>query len=308
LQFNQYLKSCREHSKLTQDQLSHALYTFDNENFASIDSNTLSKWERDIIKPQISKQVLLIKYFQEQTHTALPCFTNYSVAETEALICRAGMKNLLGNSKELVLNFPSDTMRADDLLVYSLRNSENLEKIIDINLGLDKDFNHDTTGFQLAQLKAWALHPSSSFFACDYQGQFFGLLFTLRLKPEVFERIMNLKIEERDLELEDFASFDEMGCNHMISFFAMNEKAASMLFVRYYAHLIANQSVIKEVGLATMMNDARKFISNMHLHYHASKMLGEKLELQTYRETLGNFLASEKVIKMILSKQACPEE
>ena len=308
MQFNEYLKSCRESIDLTQDQLSHALYTFDNESFVSIDSNTLSKWERNIIKPHISKQVLLIKYFQQQTHTALPCFTDYSVAETEALICKAGMTNLLGNSKELVLNFPSDTMRADDLLVYALRHSENLEKILDINLGLDKDFNHDASGFQTGQFKEWALHPSSSFFACEYQGQFFGLLFTLRLKPEVFERMMNLEIDEKDLSIEDFASFDEMGSNHMISFFAMNEKAASMLFIRYYAHLIANQSVIKEVGLATMMNDTRKFISNMNLHYHTSKMLGEGLELQTYRETLDNFLASEKVIKMLLSKQTCPEE
>ena len=308
MQFNEYLKSCRENISLTQEQLAQDLYIFDTECFTSIDSNTLSKWERNIVKPQISKQVLILQYFQEQTHSALPCFDTYNVQEAEEIICKRGMKNLLGNSKELVLNFPSESMQADDLHIYSLRNSENLEKILDINLGLDKDFNHDTTGFHAEQFKAWALHPSSSFFACEYQSQFFGLLFTLRLKPEVFERIMDLKMEERDLSVDDFASFEEIGCNYIISFFAMNEKAASLLFIRYYAHLIANQKVIAEVGLATMMKDAKQLIANMNLLYHGSKSIGKDLEMQTYRETLANFLASEKVIKMILSKQDCPEE
>ena len=119
---------------------------------------------------------------------------------------------------------------------------------------------------------------------------------------------MDLEIDEKDLTVDDFASFEEIGCNYMISFFAMNEKAAAMLFIRYYAHLIANQKVIAEVGLGTMMGDAKKFIGNMNLLHCASKTIDEGLEIQTYRETLPNFLATEKVAKMILSKQECPEE
>jgi len=218
------------------------------------------------------------------------------------------MQNLLGKSKELVLNFPAAMIGADDLHVYQLRNSDMVDEVIAINMDLDKDFNHDSTQLQTTQFKEWALHPSNSFYICKYQEQFFGLLFTLRLKPEVFKKIMSFEIVEKELKVEDFASFDEMGCSYMLSFFAMNEKAASMLFIRYYAHLIANQKVIAEVGLATMMEDVKKFIINMHLHYHGSKSFGEGLESRTYRETLHSFLVSEKVVKMIFSKQECPEE
>ena len=238
----------------------------------------------------------------------MPCWDNYTVKETEEMICKVGMKNLLGNSKELVLNFPSSTIGEDDLNVYQLRNSFTIDEVIDINMGLDKDFNHDTTQLRSEQFKEWALYPSSLFYACEYKRQFFGLLFTLQLKPEVFEKIMDLEIDEKDLTVDDLAAPEEIGCNHMISFFAMNEKAAAMLFVRYYAHLIANQKVIKEIGVATMMEDAKKLIGNMNLHHHGSKGVGKGLELQTYRETLPNFLASEKVVKMLLSKQECPEE
>ena len=303
MQFSEYLRSCRMKCELTQEQLTEALYLHDDENFDGIGITTISKWERGITAPKGPRQVSILKYFQKQTGLALPCFDTYSVEETEEMICKLGMESLLGKSKELVLNFPSAMIGADDLNVYQLRDSKTIDKVIDINMDLDKDFNHDTSEFQSEQFKAWALHPSSSFYACEYNEQFFGLLFTLRLKPEVFERIMNIEIEERELTANDFASFEEMGCEHMISFFAMSEKAAAMLFIRYYAHIIANQKVIAEVGLATMMEDAKKLISNMKLHHHGSKKLADGLELQTYRETLPVFLASERVVKVIFQNR-----
>ena len=218
------------------------------------------------------------------------------------------MHNLLGKSKELVLNFPSKMIGAGDLVVKQLRNSEMIDKVVDINIDLDKGFNHTFTELLPEHFKEWALHPSNSFFVCEYKSQFFGLLFTLRLKPDAFEKIMHHEIKEKDLHTEDFASFEETGNNYIISFFAMNEKAAAMLFIRYFAHLIANQKVIAEVGVATMMEDARKLLKNMNLPHYSDLEIGEGLTLQTYRETLPNFLASEYVLKMILSMQECPEE
>jgi transcriptional regulator with XRE-family HTH domain len=308
LQFNQYLKSCREHSQLTQEELVHALYSHNIDDFHGLDTTTLSKWERGITQPKISKQINIIKYFQERTNAALPCWESYSVKETEKLICKVGMKNLLGKSKALILNFPDKMIAADDLKVSQLRNSEMIDKVIDINIDLDKGFNHKFTELLPEHFKEWALHPSNSFFICEYKDQFFGLLFTLRLKPNAFEKIINFEIKEKDLTTNDFASFNEIGSNYIISFFSMNEKSASMLFIRYYAHLIANQKVIEEVGVATMMEDAKKIIDSINLKYHSSTLFKEDLELQSYKETLPNFLASENVIKMILSKQDCPEE
>jgi len=98
----------------------------------------------------------------------------------------------------------------------------------------------------------------------------------------------------------------------MISFFAMNDKAATLLFIRYYAHLIANQNVTEEVGTASMMEDAKKLIGNMHLEHCASKILSEgltkDLTIESYSATLPTFLAHENVLKMILSKQDIPSE
>jgi transcriptional regulator with XRE-family HTH domain len=307
LHFNTYLKTCREENHLTQEELVHLLYSYDKKCFSGLETSTLSKWERGIIKPKRTRQIRIIQYFQTLTHIPLPCWERYNESDTEEMICRAGMKNLLGKSKKLILNFPEKMIGTDELHVLQVRNSPILDKVIEINIDLDKGFNHKFTELLPEHFREWALHPSNSFFTCDYKGQFFGLLFTLRLKPEIFQKIINLEIREKDLTINDFASFDEMGSSYILSFFAMNEKAATLLFIRYYAHLIANQRYIKEVGVATMMDDARKLLSNMQLNIHQSIRLANGSLLQTYRETLFNFLASEHTVKMILSEQECPE-
>ncbi len=307
VQFNEYLKSCRENAKLTQEQLVEDLYHSDIECFSSLETTTLSKWERGVIKPRLSKQVAILKYFQDQTGLALPCWQDLSVDEAEEKICKIGMRNLVGKSKELILNFPDAMMGADDLEVHQLRNTEMIEEIIDVQMNLDKSFNHDTTGITADMFKDWAMVPSNSFYICTYNKQFFGLLFSLRLKLESFEKLMQCELQEKELNHSDFADYNEPASNYVIAFFAMNEKVSSMLFIRYYAHLIANQKVINEVGTATMMVDVTKMIESLNFKHCHSKRLNDELVWQTYREKLPAFLASDNVVKMILSKQDCPE-
>jgi hypothetical protein len=94
----------------------------------------------------------------------------------------------------------------------------------------------------------------------------------------------------------------------MLSFFAMNDKAATLLFIRYYAHLIANQNVIEEVGTASMMEDAKKLIGKMQLHTCERKIVSDDLIVESFRASLPTFLAHERVLKMLLSKQDIPSE
>ena len=97
------------------------------------------------------------------------------------------MKNLLGKSKKLILDFPSSVIGIDNLIVHQLRHTVHLDEYLSINVDLDKDFNFDKTCLTLEQFKMWAENPVNSFYVCEYKSQFFGLLFTLRLKPEIFE-------------------------------------------------------------------------------------------------------------------------
>lgn len=308
MKFDEYLKKCRVQNGLTQEQLVNALYIHDTEHFGTIDVSSYGKWERSTTQPRAAKKVSIVKYFQQITNTALPCLNDMTVEQTEEIICNTGMKNLLGKSKKLIMNYLEKMMSADDIEVIELRHSAKLVEIINMALELDKGFSHKFDGMEPEELMTWALHPSSSFFLCEYKHIFLGVIFSLRLKPETFEKIMNMEIFEKDLTVDDFASLDEVGTDYGIFFFSLNEKAATMLFIRYYAHLIANQHIISEVGLATMMDDARKFLVNMNYESYKTQELENGHTRQTSRATLSNFLASEYTINMLLAKQECVEE
>jgi len=307
MKFNTYLKNCREHNALTQEELVHSLYSYNIDMFEGLDTSTLSKWERGITQPKASKQVSMIKYFQKESGVVLPCWNTYSIQEAEEHICQAGVKNLLGKNKQLVLNFPSDMMQLDDLKVYPVRHSDRMDTLLDINIDLHKNANHPFSQISLEQFKTWALHPSNLFLACEYKNGFSGLFFSLRLKPEVFQKIINFEMKKSELDIEDFASFDEVGSNYMLSFYALNDKVATMLFIRYYAHLIANQTKIKEIGVITALDDVKKVVNNMNLEETKSMITDDKVELKSYTQSLSNVLVSENVVKMLFSKLDCPE-
>ncbi len=308
MHFNEYLKLCRENNALTQEQLVHDLYSYNIESFEGLDTNTLSKWERSITKPKLSKQVSVIKYFQEQTGAALPYWDSLSIEEAENLICKAGMYNLIGKRKKLILDFPSEMMHVDDLKVYPVRNFERMDVLVKINMDLHKAANHEYAQITIEQFKEWALHPSNLFMACEYKGGFLGLFFTIRLKQDIFDKLLNFEMKKSDITVDDFALFDEVGCNYMLSFYALNHKVSAMLFVRYYAHLIANQKSIAEIGVVTALDEVKKVVSNMNLEYHSSKITDDNVEIRAYRQTLPRLLASENAVKIILSTQECPEE
>lgn len=308
LQFNEYLKSCREHSNITQEQLVHDLYSYDIDNFEALDTSTLSKWERNITKPKASKQVSIIRYFQKQTGVSLPCWDRYSVDEAAGLICQAGMRNLIGKSKKHIYNFPSEMMSVDDIQVYPLRAFERMDALLDMHMPLHQNLNHKSLQLSKEQFKAWALHPDSLFLACEYKDTFIGLSFTVKVKPEIFDKVLNFKMKRSEITTDDFAAFDEMGSSLMLGFFALNEKGAILLFIRYYAYLIANQKYIADIGAVANAEEAIKLISKMNLDYYGSHLTEDNVTIKAYRQTLFNALASEHVVKMILAKQECPEE
>ena len=294
--------------QLTQEQLVHDLYSYSIEHFKSLDTRTLSKWERGDTKPKASKQVSIIKYFQIKTGVALPCWDHYSIEETEDLICQVGMKNLIGKTKKLIFDFPSEMMSVDDITVFPVRNFENMDALIESNMHMHQSSNHESSQLTREQFREWAMHPDNLFLACEHKGTFLGLLFTARVKPEVLDKIVNFKMKKNEVLEKDFASFDEKGSMLLLSFFALNQKVATMLFIRLYAHLIANQKHIVDIGGITNSDEAKKLVSNMNLQYQNHMTTNDGVKITGYKQSLANVLASEYAVKMLLSKQKCPEE
>ncbi len=310
MQFSDYLKQCRTHNDLTQEGLVEALYLADIDRFGGLDTTTLSKWERGVTQPRLSRQVAIIRYFQARMGMAVPCFESLPEEEVEKNICVTGMENIIrdSKSKKLILDFPSAMMAIDDVSTYELRGTESLDKATRLNAYLDKNFNQNYTQLSPEDFKRWALMPGNFFLVAEFVDEIVGLLFVLKLTPEAFEKVTNGILRERELRAGDFAQPHEEGSSYIVSFFAMNERVASMLFVRFYAHAIAHQATLSSVGVATMMEDAKGLIANLELPLYHEMSVAQGSVLQFFRAKLEDFLATERVVRMILTRQDCPTE
>jgi len=302
LDFYKYLKKCRENCNITQEELVSELYLHDKKIFESLDAVTLSRWERNMTKPNTAKKLSIIKYFQKQSEEALPCWENYSTEEVEDLICTAGISNLLGKTSKLVLNFPSEMMHIDEIKVYPIVDNARAETLFALHMDLHRSISHTHRQVTPEQVKLWAEHPSSFFLIAEYKGAFAGLFFSLRVKEEVFAKIQSFEMKHSEIEECDFALNGENGSIILLSFYALNHKVASMLFMRYYAYLIANQKHIRHIGVSTALPEVHKTVENMNLKEMSEKHFEDGVLLKFYAESLREVLATEYVVKMIFSE------
>ena len=302
--FSDYLKKCREKYDLTQGDLVAELSHFDGELFSSLDNVTLSRWELGKSNPSIARQVRTVEYFQSRDDLVFPCFDETEAEMIEKHVCKTGMLNLPGRNKSLILNFPT-SISVDELSVHQLKDSVMIDEKITIALDLNKEFSHNHSLIDRDRFKEWTLSSENLFLLCEYNKQFFGLLFSLRLKPESFDRLMHFEMTQSDISAEDFAKPDEPGCNFILAFFAMNEMAASLLLIRYFAYLISEQKKILEIGSMSTHKDAIALMESINLKYCESKAYSKELVRYTYRASLSDVLVNETMIRMLFAREDC---
>jgi len=306
MKFNLYLKSCREKYRLTQEELVQELYNF-NDSFKGLEVGTLSRWERASTQPNIKKQILIIKLFQTKCNHTFPCFENMNREKIETHLCKTSLKNIIGHQEEYILNFPNRAFVFEDFEVKRITVEDDLESVLALPYDVIENLTGNVYCLSFEKLKEWALHPSNLFLHALYQDRFAGILFSLRLKPEIFERLINFQLDLKDVNDEDFASFEEMGCNFPIAFFAYSDYSLSMIALQFYTHLIVNQDFILKVGATPLLKGAKQIIKNMNMKAHKQKKVPQGV-LESYTAPLSEVLINEPVIKMIFQKQECSED
>jgi len=295
-----YIKLCRQKYELTQEELTQELYNFD-ESFVGLDTRTINRWENDKTIPSIERQIAILNYFQTISSQVLPCLEGFSLDELEEQISKIARTNIVGKNKEIVLNFPSAYIQLENLKIIQLKDSNIIGATISLALNIDKSFSKNYSKIQAEQFRDWSTHPSSFFLVCEYEKQFFGLLFALRLKPDIFNKIINFEMEEADLNSSHFANNNEDGCSYIIEFFAQSQEVASSLLIKYYTYLIANQSSILKIGVYSMMKEGKKIIERMNLSLKKELVRDESI-FSSYEASLSDVLINETLLKMIFTK------
>jgi len=159
----------------------------------------------------------------------------------------------------------------------------------------------------LELLKTWSLHPSNLFLIAQINEQFVGMFFILKIKPLSFKKLLSFEIMANELKDEDFSNFEEETSIFPLSIFAYNDKIASLLYLRLYAHLIVNQDTIIELGTTPILKGGKKLVEKMHLKHIQNKKI-KKETLSSYSAPIEDVLVNEDVLKMLFVKQNCPQD
>ena len=298
--FGKYLKICRERYHLTQEELVSKCYSYD-EDFNGLDIGTLSRWERGITSPSVDKQIKITKLLQYYENSIFPYLNTFDIHEIEEELCQVGVKNLIGNSKEHILNFPHSDIIAKNLKVSNIKEFTDKEAILKMPNDVLDSLTNNHYQLNIEMLKSWAQNKYNLFIVSEYDTHFFGMMFVVRLNPKAFEEVLSFKRELKTLKDEDFTKDGEVGCSFPVTFFAYNQTTAALLYQRYYANLIANQDYILEVGSTTVLESAVKLVEKINLKKYCTNTIHDQ-EHSSYKASLEDVLLREDVFKMIFRK------
>lgn len=303
MKFNDYLKACRTRYNFTQERLVQELYAFDDV-FSGLDVRTLSRWETAHTRPPMNKQVLIVRFFRRYSTHLFPCFYGKKGIEDE--LCRSGVFNLLGKSKEHIFNLPEHAFKVDDITIRHVRSFDDIDTVLRTPHAITEAITDGFHAINPETLKTWALHPGSFFILAQNDIQTLGMLAALTLKKSSFDKVLAFERKIAELDDSDFAHPLEEACLLLLPSYAYNEQIASLLLLRYYAHLIAEQDSIVEVGGPAILDGGRKFAQKMHLKYIEDRNIDGR-RISTHRAPLETVLINEDVLRMLFQKEACPE-
>jgi len=264
MKFNHYLKACRQRFALTQEELVAKLFTYDDV-FSKLDVVTLSRWERGITHPNEQRQKLIIQSFQSNDKAIFPCFNIIDISQIEEKITTIGIQSIIGKHKRFIINFPTEMVEENAIRVVNIKEMLTSKSHMAMAYSIYTKMTKNNLEITLESFTQWALHPSSLFLFILYKDQFFGMLFSIHIKPDIFKKLMHFELLEKDLRETDLSLLDEKGCNYPLGFFAYTEQSASLLILRYYAHLITHQNNIEEVGCFPQTTEGEKFVATLGL-------------------------------------------
>jgi hypothetical protein len=297
MQFCRYLKHCREHFGLTQEEMVTHLYHA-HESFEGLDAVTLSRWERCQTYPGIERQKQFILAMHRYSDAIFPCWEILPLKEVEEEMYAKGIRKVIGKHKRFILDFPADLVEEsrlcfteastlNDPSVYIELTRTFINKITDHYIDIDEN-----------RFRELALHPGSFFLLATYQQQFFGVVFSIKLNRTTFRKLMNKEISENEIEADDLVSVEEHGYEYPFTFFAYTEQTATILALRYYAHLLKNQHSIVALGSLPKSTEGRRLVETLGLREESPAAGYPKV----YSAAIEEVLLNRYILQMLFRK------
>lgn len=301
MKISEYIQRCRNGLGLTQDALVHRLYLWDDEAFGGIDSTTISKWERGATAPPMPRLQKLVRFFQEKSGLALPCMGSTDEESMTRELMDGEVARVVGRPRQLIGQVPLTIDFSRGFRLASLRGHPRADELLEIAAMMIESSNPDYSKVSVQKLNEWLEYPANLFQVLSYKSAVLGLLFTLRLKSESFDGILNFTKKKEELTHGDFASEEEPASLYALAYYAMSPRIGTILLARLYAHLIAHQETLQELGIVSPLAEVHRIAENMGLK-PTQRRETDPGPLIAYRNDLFIVLSSPPVLKSLFEK------
>ncbi len=265
MKFGTYIKMCRERYELTQEELVNHLYMHDDL-FIKLDVVTLSRWEREVTRPNFERQRKLIQAFRKFSDDIFPGHALLDAAHILQQTTQLGITKIVGKHKRYILDFPKDLININNITISDMKTTSYFESSLKLTYQLHKKITNNVSNLTQNHFKIWASHPKSFFLLANYDEHFFGMLFSLSLTQEAFNRLLAREMKESDIQEEHFAKEGEKEYVYPLGFFAYSEESATQLLLAHYHYLVSHQHTIDEVGILVKIEEGHKLAKELGLH------------------------------------------
>ncbi|MDO6763805.1 helix-turn-helix domain-containing protein [Agarivorans sp. 1_MG-2023] len=257
-----YIQQKRKQIDLTQEQLCQELSVFSPE-FNDLDSLAISRWERGKVEPSLNRQVEIISYFGDQAYQIFTGkhFSSKNLPSMDAmnklLEARTRFKHYMGAHPYLPKN-QANYQRICPPDELADRSCNHLSHYIDnLTAGLEQ---WDSQWLQSLQNTSGGL--VSYYF---YLGQLGGHSYALKVKPVIFDQLLNGDMSETELRPDMLASRKEPGYLYIFSIYTGRVQAINYIYEHIFATIVDDPSIL-HIGLRVRRDIAHIQLDNIP-HY-----------------------------------------
>jgi transcriptional regulator with XRE-family HTH domain len=244
--FGKLLHEGRESLGLTQEKFIRELSGYDLA-FRKLNTVTLSRWERGVSLPPLSKQKKLLRFLWSASLFDEKTFRQMYIARLEQRV--ASWKTELKNFSEGVIgNFPVFDL---DRETYECRHnvflgSHEIERIVLIEKAIAPPGYYAVSAEQLSH---WLSHDGTVLFICRLKEFYLGHVVLLKLSPEWITHVMQGKRSEFDIDDHSLRRSDEHGIYLIHAFYGVNAEYPALMSTKILITLIENRSSLGGISV-----------------------------------------------------------
>jgi transcriptional regulator with XRE-family HTH domain len=242
----------REFARLTQKDLAEEL-SYWSEEFANLNSVTISRWETGATAPGLAKKRKLLKFLVRRGCLRADRCLDFFLERYQLLYESLG-RLFTSRYQYIVGNYPdfgSDACRVTPILGHADWR-RHVEHLIDIERVTNAEGYYTPT---VETIRQWCAHPGSLGILCERKGQNLGHFLMIKLDDEAARQIAYHERLEFAIAPHELRGPHERGSYYIHALYGANPRVAAIVNVEAYLHMLRHFETIDNIVIFSSRRD-----------------------------------------------------